>query len=320
MPTVKPFRALRYTAAAGPLDELVAPPVRRHLGRGAQRVPGAEPLQRRAPDAAGLRGAGRHDDLAAWRADGVLAEQPERYWWIAQDYVGPDGVARTREGFAASVPVTPYEAGEVLPHERTHAGPKEGRLRLLRATRTQLEPIFVLYDAAAGLRAARRRAGDGCRGERCSHARVADRGRRGDDRHAAPDRRRPPSLRDGRRLSRGEPRGDAYVRRARLVALAGRRDLPDASVGAGARRRSRRSGRPAERRRDALPRQAVHACRDRRRLRAAGGRVVRSRPVCRTPPTPTRRLPPSTAARRPRRSCSSRSPSTRSRGSLTPAT
>src|SRR5205814_5035826 len=30
--------------------------------------------------------------------------------------------------------------------ERTHAGPKEGRLRLLRATRTQLEPIFLLYD------------------------------------------------------------------------------------------------------------------------------------------------------------------------------
>ena len=34
----------------------------------------------------------------------------------------------------------------MLPHERTHAGPKEGRLRLLRATRTQLEPIFLLYD------------------------------------------------------------------------------------------------------------------------------------------------------------------------------
>ena len=35
----------------------------------------------------------------------------------------------------------------MLPHELTHAGPKEGRLRLLRATRTQLEPIFLLYDA-----------------------------------------------------------------------------------------------------------------------------------------------------------------------------
>jgi uncharacterized protein (DUF1015 family) len=45
------------------------------------------------------------------------------------------------------VPATPYEEGEVLPHERTHAAPKEGRLRLLRATRTQLEPIFLLYDA-----------------------------------------------------------------------------------------------------------------------------------------------------------------------------
>jgi uncharacterized protein (DUF1015 family) len=86
-------------------------------------------------------------DLEDWRGSGVLVEQPDRYWWIAQEYTGPDGIARTREGFAAAVPVTPYEEGEVLPHERTHAGPKEGRLRLLRATRTQLEPIFLLYDA-----------------------------------------------------------------------------------------------------------------------------------------------------------------------------
>ena len=34
----------------------------------------------------------------------------------------------------------------MLPHERTHAGPKESRLRLLRAARAQLEPIFLLYD------------------------------------------------------------------------------------------------------------------------------------------------------------------------------
>jgi uncharacterized protein (DUF1015 family) len=37
----------------------------------------------------------------------------------------------------------------VLPHERTHAGPKEERRRLLRATRVQLEPIFLLYDGSA---------------------------------------------------------------------------------------------------------------------------------------------------------------------------
>ena len=36
----------------------------------------------------------------------------------------------------------------ILPHERTHAGPKEGRLRLLRATRTHVEPIFLLYEGS----------------------------------------------------------------------------------------------------------------------------------------------------------------------------
>ncbi len=147
MPTVRPFRALRYdTAAAGPLPSLVAPPYDvisdearlEYLARNPYNV-----VHLTLPDSEDQ--AGR--DVAAWRASGVLAEEPESYWWIAQDYVGPDGVARTREGFAASVPVTPYEEGEVLPHERTHAGPKEGRLRLLRATRTQLEPIFLLYDA-----------------------------------------------------------------------------------------------------------------------------------------------------------------------------
>jgi uncharacterized protein (DUF1015 family) len=86
-------------------------------------------------------------DFVSWRDSGVLAATDEVYWWVAEDYVGPDGVARTREGVAASVPVTPYEDRQILPHERTHAGPKEGRLRLLRATQTQLEPIFLLYDA-----------------------------------------------------------------------------------------------------------------------------------------------------------------------------
>src|SRR5919204_3409934 len=48
--------------------------------------------------------------------------------------------------YVVSLRIEPYERGVVLPHERTHAGPKEGRLRLLRATRTQLEPIFLLHD------------------------------------------------------------------------------------------------------------------------------------------------------------------------------
>jgi uncharacterized protein (DUF1015 family) len=144
VPTVRPFQALRY--AVSPLDDVVAPPYdviseserRGYLERSPYNV--VHLTLPDSPEAAA-------EALAAWRRDGVLVEAEPGYWWVAQDYTGPDGVARTREGFAASVPVTPYEAGEMLPHERTHAGPKEGRLRLLRATRTQLEPIFLLYDA-----------------------------------------------------------------------------------------------------------------------------------------------------------------------------
>jgi uncharacterized protein (DUF1015 family) len=82
-----------------------------------------------------------------WLADGTLAREAEpACWWLAQDYVGPDGVARTREGLVCSLRAEPYAARVVLPHERTHAGPKEGRLRLLRALRAHVEPIFMLYD------------------------------------------------------------------------------------------------------------------------------------------------------------------------------
>src|SRR5207244_5919110 len=83
-------------------------------------------------------------DVAAWRQEGVLARETEPgYWFLSQEYVGPDGVPRTRSGLVASLRAEPYETGAVLPHERTHRGPKEGRLRLLRATRRELTPIFL---------------------------------------------------------------------------------------------------------------------------------------------------------------------------------
>jgi uncharacterized protein (DUF1015 family) len=82
-----------------------------------------------------------------WLRDGTLVRDHEpAVWALEQRYVGPDGVARRRCGIVASLRVEPYATGTVLPHERTHAGPKESRLRLLRAARAQLEPIFVLYD------------------------------------------------------------------------------------------------------------------------------------------------------------------------------
>jgi uncharacterized protein (DUF1015 family) len=69
---------------------------------------------------------------------------------LTQDYTGPDGRPYTRHGFFARVRVEEYGAGRIRPHERTHPGPKEDRLRLTRATKANLSPIFALYDDPAG--------------------------------------------------------------------------------------------------------------------------------------------------------------------------
>jgi uncharacterized protein (DUF1015 family) len=144
MARIRPFEALRYDVPE--LAEVVAPPYdvisdeqrTEYLARSPYNV-----VHLTLPDSE--EEAAR--DLAEWRASGVLVEEQESsYWWLSQDYVGPDGVERTREGFVAALRVEPYENRVILPHERTHAGPKEGRLRLLEATRTQLEPIFLLWD------------------------------------------------------------------------------------------------------------------------------------------------------------------------------
>ena len=149
MAVVKPFRALRYDEAeAGPLESLVAPPYDVIGEEQRQELAARSPynvVRVTLPESE--EQAAR--ELASWREQGVLVEEPPAVWALEQEYVGPDGIARTRFGIVASLKVEPYETGTVLPHERTHAGPKEGRLRLLRATRVQLEPIFLLYDGAA---------------------------------------------------------------------------------------------------------------------------------------------------------------------------
>jgi uncharacterized protein (DUF1015 family) len=144
---VRPFRAVRYDVErAGPLEELVAPPYdviapeerERYLARSPYNV-----VHLTLPDSEEAAGRAWRE----WLAAGVLAREPEpSFWAVRQDYVGPDGVERTRTGLFCSLRVEPYERRVVLPHERTHRGPKEGRLRLLRAVGAQLEPIFLLYD------------------------------------------------------------------------------------------------------------------------------------------------------------------------------
>jgi uncharacterized protein (DUF1015 family) len=85
--------------------------------------------------------------LQEWTAEGVLVrDDAAALWALEQQFTGPDGAARTRRGFFARVRVTDYGPGQIRPHERTHPGPKADRLSLTQATRTNLSPIFSLFD------------------------------------------------------------------------------------------------------------------------------------------------------------------------------
>jgi uncharacterized protein (DUF1015 family) len=157
MADVQPLRALHYDLSrTGGLQSVAAPPY--DVIDPEQRAALVErsPYNAvvvdlpQAPDG-GDPYAHAADTLAAWREDGVLVRDEEpALWALEQDYTGPDGRRRTRRGFFARVRVEDYGPGRIRPHERTHPGPREDRLRLTRATGANLSPIFSLYDDRAG--------------------------------------------------------------------------------------------------------------------------------------------------------------------------
>jgi uncharacterized protein (DUF1015 family) len=87
--------------------------------------------------------------MESWRDQGVLTrDERPTIWALEQDYTAPDGSRLTRRGFLARVKLAQYGEG-IRPHERTQPGPKEDRLRLTRATRHNLSPIFSLHPGDA---------------------------------------------------------------------------------------------------------------------------------------------------------------------------
>jgi uncharacterized protein (DUF1015 family) len=88
--------------------------------------------------------------LTAWRDEGVLVrDEVPGFYRLDQTFLPPGGAPGAspirRRGFLALVRLVPFADRVVLPHERTLSGPKEDRLKLFRATRTNLSPGFMLY-------------------------------------------------------------------------------------------------------------------------------------------------------------------------------
>ncbi|HUA73830.1 MAG TPA: DUF1015 domain-containing protein [Solirubrobacteraceae bacterium] len=150
MAEIQPLRALHYDPAiAGPLADVVAPPYdvidseqrATLLSRSPFNVVAVD-LPQGAPDPYEAA----REQFESWQREGaVVRDEQPALWAHTQEYTGPDGQRRTRRGFFCRVRIEGYGPGRVRPHERTHPGPKEDRLRLTRATRANISPIFSLF-------------------------------------------------------------------------------------------------------------------------------------------------------------------------------
>ncbi len=154
MAEIAPFRGIVYQPKAGAPSTLLAPPYdvigeaeRRQLEALSpancvrlilpQPEPGAKDDDSRYGRAAAT--------LQGWLADGTLGRDAEPAIYRYHQLFEVDGQPIVRRGFIARIRLQRFDEGVVLPHERTLAGPKADRLKLMRATRAHFSQIFGLY-------------------------------------------------------------------------------------------------------------------------------------------------------------------------------
>ena len=162
VPQIRSFRALRYAPeAVGDLSAVVAPPYDVLSDRDHIRLNARHPRNVVRLDAPMVEPGDAEDDryrraartLAAWRSDGTFHKDPRPSIYVYEPTYRIPGTTteRTQRGFFARLRLEPLEPGSgVLPHERTLAGPREDRYRLLRATGVNTSPVVGLYEDETG--------------------------------------------------------------------------------------------------------------------------------------------------------------------------
>ncbi|MDJ0866433.1 MAG: DUF1015 domain-containing protein [Myxococcota bacterium] len=154
MTDVTPFRALRYDPARVDLSQVMVPPYDVVTREDRLTLWDRDPhsaaritLTRDPDDEAVTDYQEAAETLARWRREEVLqADAEPGFYVLRQRFVDPGGEARERLGFFGALRLEDYAARVVRPHERTLSGPKADRLKILRATRVNLSPIFLLYE------------------------------------------------------------------------------------------------------------------------------------------------------------------------------
>ena len=159
--TVIPFRGLRYNATqVDGIENVIAPPydvikTEERLALEARHPANIIRLILSQPCDDDTENANQYTRAAArmnqWISDNTLVQDSTpRYYIYDQSFRALDGKNYTRRALIALVKLEPFENRIILPHEKTHAGPKADRLNLMRACHANLSPIFLLYGDPSG--------------------------------------------------------------------------------------------------------------------------------------------------------------------------
>jgi uncharacterized protein (DUF1015 family) len=157
VPELAPLRGLRYSTQRFTADvsKLIAPPYdvldasdkAELLGRSDHNIVAVDlpfvPPKSAGPDPVYAEAAAL---LKKWRSDGSLVMDDRPALYVYHQSYEHAGHAYTRKKFFARIRLEAFGAGTVFPHEQTFGGPKEDRLKLMRATQCQLSAIFGLYN------------------------------------------------------------------------------------------------------------------------------------------------------------------------------
>jgi uncharacterized protein (DUF1015 family) len=152
---VRPFRGYRY-AADGERDiaKVVAPPYDQISPEQQELLYSMSPANivrvSYPTDGRDDKYARARATLDAWLADGVWEREGSPAIYPYHQTYRAGGREITRVGLVALGKVTDYARGEVLPHERTHSGPKHDRMRLLEATGADTGLLFMLVADPSG--------------------------------------------------------------------------------------------------------------------------------------------------------------------------
>lgn len=157
-----PFRALRYDPdrVGGDLSAVTAPPYDVIDADEQARLEAASPVNvvrlilPRDDEGPDSRYGAAARTLVEWTSDGVLRRDPTPALYVYETVAGAGGSAHVQRGLLGALTLVDPDAGIVLPHEDTMAGPVADRLALTRATRANLSPVFLVYSGGGAATAA----------------------------------------------------------------------------------------------------------------------------------------------------------------------